>query len=213
MTVWPHLFLKTRWTQGLFDPDVRAGKWGCVLYNWAVSVFGQAEEGRKKTGKERCWCIEVNVCVVYTLSTVKTENTYIFHNFSFFIFLMVFFPFFLFFSSSFPFFFSFSVVRARLGKSRREVLSVKMTFFFCKKPIWWPQWDREKRGFRNGPFEGDPACMFFISLFPLLLFFSLKKFLSCIFSNVFHCWHEHQSLTVDVSSEVSASRRCGVLTT
>ena len=38
-------------------------------------ICGQAE-GRKKTWKERCQCTEVNVYVVYILSTVKTENTY-----------------------------------------------------------------------------------------------------------------------------------------
>ena len=30
----------------------------------------------KKTGKERCWCIEVNDNVVYILAVVKTENTH-----------------------------------------------------------------------------------------------------------------------------------------
>ena len=34
-------------------------------------------EGRQTTtGKEQCLCTEVNVYVVYILSTVKTENTY-----------------------------------------------------------------------------------------------------------------------------------------
>ena len=46
---------------------------------------------------------------------------------------------------------------------------------------------------RNGPFEGDPVFLFF--------------------SNMFHCWHQFQSLTVDVSSIVGAPWRCGVLTT
>ena len=39
-----------------------------------LSVEKLKEE--KKTGKERCLCAEVNVYVVYILSTVKTENTY-----------------------------------------------------------------------------------------------------------------------------------------
>ena len=30
---------------------------------------------------------------------------------------------------------------------------------------------------------------------------------------MFHCWHEYQSLTVDVFSVVGAPWRCGVLTT
>ena len=32
-------------------------------------------------------------------------------------------------------------------------------------------------------------------------------------SKKFHCWHQYQSLTVDVSSAVGALWRCGVLTT
>ena len=31
---------------------------------------------REKTRRKRCWCTEASVCVVYFLSTVKTENTY-----------------------------------------------------------------------------------------------------------------------------------------
>ena len=45
--MYEHLILKLRLTQGLFDPDVRARKSGCVLYNRAVSVCGQAEEEKK----------------------------------------------------------------------------------------------------------------------------------------------------------------------
>ena len=30
---------------------------------------------KKTTGKERCWCTEVNVCVMYILSAVETKNT------------------------------------------------------------------------------------------------------------------------------------------
>ena len=33
-----------------------------------------------------------------------------------------------------------------------------------------------------------------------------------LLSNLFHCWHQYQSLTADVSSVVGAPWRCGVLT-
>ena len=48
-------------------------------------------------------------------------------------------------------------------------------------------------------------------------FFSRKKFIPFLFlvflSNMLHCWHQYQSLTIDVSSVVGAPWRCGVLTT
>ena len=61
---------------------------------------------------------------------------------------------------------------------------------------------------KNGPFEGDPAVMFFISL--------VSFFLLCCFFELFSyfcIWHKCQSLTLDVPSVVSAPWRCGVLTT
>ena len=69
---------------------------------------------------------------------------------------------------------------------------------------------------KNGPFEGDPAVMFFISLVSFFLLCCLFELFSSFFgflSNVFDCWHKCQSLTLDVSSAVSAPWRCGVLTT
>ena len=77
----------------------------------------------------------------------------------------------------------------------------------------------DREGVRKGPFEGDPAFMFFIShVFHLFhfLFFSCKNVPSIFFflvfpSKMFHCWHQYQS--VDVSSVVGAPPRCGVLTT
>ena len=65
--------------------------------------------------------------------------------------------------------------------------------------------------------------MFFICLFSFFPFFhicfflehvSSFKFLIVLFlSKKFHCWHQFQSLTVDVFSVVGAPWRCGVLTT
>ena len=71
---------------------------------------------------------------------------------------------------------------------------------------------------RNSP-SGDAAFVFFISPFSYFPFFVCsQKNVSCFLLLVFipymfHCWHEHQSLTVDVSSAVGAPWRCGVLAT
>ena len=64
---------------------------------------------------------------------------------------------------------------------------------------------------------------FFVHFFIFLIFdvflfsfFQKKKVSSFPFSCISkkcHCWHLHQSLTVDVSSVVGAPWRCGVLTT
>ena len=50
-------------------------------------------------------------------------------------------------------------------------------------------------------------------VFLLFVFFALSFQYKYIFSYIFHCWHQFQSLTVDVSSVVSAPWRCGVPTT
>ena len=54
-----------------------------------------------------------------------------------------------------------------------------------------------------------------LNVFHFLFSFFLKKKVSPFFivflSNIFYCWHQHQSLTV--SSVVGAPWRCGVLTT
>ena len=52
------------------------------------------------------------------------------------------------------------------NKNRRELLVVKMTVFFCENILFWPRWTRGRAG--NGPFEGDPVFLFFISLFHFL---------------------------------------------
>ena len=67
-------------------------------------------------------------------------------------------------------------------------------------------WASGGQGFRSGPFEGDFAFMFFI-------FSAFFLFLLCFFQKKFHCWHQYQNLTVDVSSVVGAPWRFGVLTT
>ena len=52
-----------------------------------------------------------------------------------------------------------------------------------------------------------PLSCFFI-------FFLKNVFFFIVFlSNMFHCWHLYQSLTVNVSSVVGAPWRCGILTT
>ena len=80
-----------------------------------------------------------------------------------------------------------------------------MTFFSCEKIL-----GLVLQQVRNGPFEGDTAFMFFISLFSCFLFcFSICFFLS----NILLCLNQYPSLTVDVSSVVGAPWRCGVLTT
>ena len=68
---------------------------------------------------------------------------------------------------------------------------------------------------RNGPFESDPGFMFFISRFSCFAFFFEKSifFLFSFLSKNYHCQHQYQSLTVDLSSAVGAPWRCGVLTT
>ena len=67
---------------------------------------------------------------------------------------------------------------------------------------------------RSGPFEGDLAFMFFFHF--SICFSSENLFLLVPFSSFFekfHCWHQYQSLIVDVSFVVGAPGRCGVLTT
>ena len=92
--------------------------------------------------------------------------------FSCFSFLFVF-PFFLFFLTCFCFFQLFEQT-LKPGINRREVLIVKMTFFFCEKSIFGPRMERGKM--RNGPFEGNFTFMFFISLFIFsIVCFSYKK--------------------------------------
>ena len=75
-------------------------------------------------------------------------------------------------------------------------------------------WGR-RHGVRNGACEGDTAFLFLISLFRCLLknVFLLFFFFVFQYIYIFHCWHQFQSLTVDVSSVVGAPWRCGVLTT
>ena len=68
--------------------------------------------------------------------------------------------------------------------------------------------------------------VFFLSFFLLLIFsffvhsfffdflmFFISSFFLVFLSYIFHCWHQYQSLTVDVSSVVGAPWRCGVLMT
>ena len=74
-------------------------------------------------------------------------------------------------------------------------------------------------GVRKGPFKGDLAVMFSFllsSCFPIFVLSCNKKvllFFSCFLSNAFRCWHQYHSLTIDVSSEVGAPWRCGVVST
>ena len=88
-----------------------------------------------------------------------------------------------------------------------------MEISFCENSIFGRRWTGEEGGLvRRGPFEGDPAFMFFISLFsffPLRFLVSSFFFFLVFISNTFRCWHQYQSLTMDVSSVW----RCGVLTT
>ena len=49
MTIWLHLFLKTRLSRSLFDPDVLRRYSCCVLYNWALSFSGQAEAQQRRS--------------------------------------------------------------------------------------------------------------------------------------------------------------------
>ena len=58
----------------------------------------------------------------------------------------------------FPFFQSSDCRQNR--KNRREVPTAKMAIFLCDNSIFGP-----RAVVRNGPFEGDPAFMFFISPF------------------------------------------------
>ena len=55
--------------------------------------------------------------------------------------------------------------------------------------------------------------MFFIFFFHFSDEKSFFFFFLVFLSNMFYCWHQYQSLTVDVSSVVGAPWRCGVLTT
>ena len=71
----------------------------------------------------------------------------------------------------------------------------------------------EGGGCRNGSFEGDPVFMFFISLFHFFLEKNVVFYIFVFLSNIFHCWHQSQSSTMNVSSIVGAPWRCGVLTT
>ena len=70
----------------------------------------------------------------------------------------------------------------------------------------------DRGGVRKGPFEGDPALMFFISL---VHFFSRNMiFLLCFFFYLyFIAGISIRVLTTDVSFVVGAPWRCGVLTT
>ena len=92
--------------------------------------------------------------------------------------------------------------------------------------VRWPGSIRH-RAPGGGTFEGRGSGMAHLRVTPLscfsfLLFHfsffvvSLNCFLLFFFfflSNMFDCWHKCQSLTLDVSSVVSAPWRCGVLTT
>ena len=141
----------------------------------------------------------------------------VFHFFIFFCFLCFFFSssFLLFsFFSSFIFFFYFlSVVRAdaKTAQKRREVLFVKVTIFLNETWIWEIRL-KDDRELGMVHWRVTPLSFFFH-----FCFFSEIGFLSFFFlvflSNMFHCWHWHQTLTVDVSSVVGAPWRCGVLTT
>ena len=106
-----------------------------------------------------------------------------------------------FFDFSIFFLFLFPVVRAhaKTGKNRREVLFVKMAFFFERNLIFGGQ----VKGSGMGPFEGDPLSCFCVFHFLFFLGTNVSFFL--YFSNMFHCWHLYQSLTVDVFSVVGAS--------
>ena len=73
--VWLHLFLQRQSAQSLFNPDARARKSGCVLYNSTVHVCGQPERKRNNNSEGTMLVYRSNVYVVYILSTVKTENT------------------------------------------------------------------------------------------------------------------------------------------
>ena len=61
-------------TRSLFDPDARARKSGCVLYNCTVSVCGE----EKNTGKERCSCTEAMSMLCTFCQQLKHYN---FHKF------------------------------------------------------------------------------------------------------------------------------------
>ena len=56
-------------------------------------------------------------------------------------------------------------------------------------------------------------CNSLFSCFPLFLFSLFKQKMFLFFSFSFHCQHQYQNLTTDVSSVVGAPWRCGVLTT
>ena len=69
-------------------------------------------------------------------------------------------------------------------KNSREILVIKMTIFLCENLICGSRWTGRVR---NGPSEGDPASMFFISFFFFLQFFNsfLKKYFLFLFQICF----------------------------
>ena len=70
-------------------------------------------------------------------------------------------------------------------KNRRTILVVKVTISFCENSILGSRWTWRVR---KGPFEGEPAFMFFISLFSI---FPVSSFEKIFLSNTFRSWHEY----------------------
>ena len=133
----------------------------------------------------------------------------IFHLFFFFSNFSFLFPFFLFFHLLLLFLLTFCGCPSRRQKLKnsREILMIKMTIFLCENFICGPRWTGRVR---NGPFEGDPAFMFAISLFHFYNFsilFSKIVFL-CLFQI---CFTANIGIRVSLNSVVGAP--CGVLMT
>ena len=90
---------------------------------------------------------------------------------------------------------------AENGKNRREATVVKITIFPKRKFDFWASVDER---LRNAQFECASAFMFSVLLFffPFFSFFlSQRNVFLCFrkypfFSNIFHCSHQHQSLTL-----------------
>ena len=67
-----------------------------------------------------------------------------------------------------------------------EVLFVKMTIILCEISIFGLGW-KGRHGVKNGPFESDPASMFFISYFFMFAFFLVPIFSGKCFPRSSRC--------------------------